>query len=479
MTELCFKDAVDLARMIRDKEVSASEVMTAFLSQIERVNPKVNAICSFIGEEAALGASKKADEKLAGGEPVGPLHGLPHAVKDLALTEGMRTTFGSRIYKDFIPVEDALFVERLKGAGAIIIGKTNTPEFGAGSQTFNEVFGATRNPYDPSKTCGGSSGGAAVALACGMLPLADGSDLGGSLRNPASFCNVVGFRPSPGRVPSHPAPLAWNTLAVEGPMARTVRDVALMISVMAGPDERSPISINEPGSTFSRPLQRDFKGVRIAWSRDLGRYPVEPVVNEVCDRARSLFAELGCQVDDGQPDFNDADEIFQTLRAWLFAHTRGDDFKLHRSLMKDTVVWNVEQGLKLSGADVARAEAKRTQLYQRARKFMERYEFLILPVSQVAPFPVETDWVREINGVKMESYIDWMATCYAITLTGLPAISVPCGFTSDGLPIGLQIVGRHQRDFDVLQLAFAFEQATQYGGIRPAVAAQLNQTTKL
>jgi amidase len=469
LAELCFKDAVDLARMIRDKEVSASEVMTAFLSQIEQVNTKVNAVCSFIGEEAALNAAKNADEKLAKGEPVGPLHGLPHAVKDLALTDGIRTTFGSRIYKDFIAGEDALFVERLKQGGAIIIGKTNTPEFGAGSQTFNEVFGATRNPYDLSKTCGGSSGGAAVALACGMLPLADGSDLGGSLRNPASFCNVVGFRPSPGRVPSHPVMLAWNTLAVEGPMARTVQDVALLLSVMAGPDERSPISINEPGSTFSRPLQRDFKGARIAWSRNLGRYHVQPVVNEVCDRARSVFAALGCQVDDGQPDFNDADEIFQTLRAWGFAQTRGDDFIKHRSLMKDTVIWNIEQGLKLSGADVARAEAKRTQLYHRVREFMERYEFLILPVSQVAPFPVDIDWVREINGVKMGSYIDWMATCYAITLTGFPAISVPCGFTSDGLPIGLQIVGRHQRDFDVLQLAFAFEQATQYGGIRPSV----------
>jgi amidase len=470
LAELCFKDAVDLARMIRDKEVSASEVMTAFLSQIEQVNPKVNAVCSFIGEEAALNAAKKAGEKLAKGEPVGPLHGLPHAVKDLALTDGIRTTFGSRIYKDFIPGEDALFVERLKQAGAIIIGKTNTPEFGAGSQTFNEVFGATRNPYDLSKTCGGSSGGAAVALACGMLPLADGSDLGGSLRNPASFCNVVGFRPSPGRVPSHPVMLAWNTLAVEGPMARTVQDVALLLSVMAGPDERSPISINEPGSTFSRTLQRDFKGARVAWSRNLGRYPVQPVVNEVCDRARSVFAALGCQVDNGQPDFNDADEIFQTLRAWAFAQTRGDDFIKHRSLMKDTVIWNIEQGLKLSGADVARAEAKRTQLYYRVREFMARREFLILPVSQVAPFPVDVDWVREINGVKMGSYIDWMATCYAITLTGLPAISVPCGFTSDGLPIGLQIVGRHQRDFDVLQLAFAFEQATQYSGIRPSVA---------
>jgi len=462
--------------MIRDREVSATEVMAAFLSQIERVNPQVNAICTLIGAEAALRAANEADEKLAKGEPVGPLHGLPHAVKDLALTSGLRTTFGSRIYKDFIPGEDTLFVERLRSAGAIIIGKTNTPEFGAGSQTFNEVFGATLNPYDLTKTCGGSSGGAAVALACGMVPLADGSDLGGSLRNPASFCNVVGFRPSPGRVPSHPVMLAWNTLAVEGPMARTVRDVAFLLSMIAGPDDRSPISIKEPGAIFSQLLRRDFKDARIAWSRNLGRYPVEPVVNEVCDRARPVFAEIGCQVDDGEPDFVAADEIFQVLRAWFFAQTRGDDFKLHRSLMKDTVVWNIEQGLKLNGPDIARAEAKRTQLYHRVREFMKRYEFLILPVSQVAPFPVEADWVREINGVKMESYIDWMATCYAITLTGLPAISVPCGFTNDGLPIGLQIVGRHQRDFDVLQLAFAFEQATQHGRMRPSIAAYVEGT---
>ncbi len=468
-TELCFNDAVDLARMIRDREVSAMEVMAAFLSQIERANPKVNAICTFIGDEAALQAAKAADEKLAQGDATGPLHGLPHAVKDLALTAGLRTTFGSRIYQDFIPAEDTLFVERLKGDGAIIIGKTNTPEFGAGSQTFNEVFGATLNPYDLTKTCGGSSGGAAVSLACGMVPLADGSDLGGSLRNPASFCNVVGFRPSPGRVPSHPVMLAWNTLPVEGPMARTVRDVAFLLSVMAGPDARAPISINESGATFAQSLERDFKGARIAWSRNLGRYPVQPVVKEVCDRAIPIFSELGCEMDEAQPDFSDADEVFQILRAWLFAQTKGDDFKLHRSLMKDTVIWNIEQGLKLSGQDVSRAEMKRTQIYHQVREFMERYEFLVLPVSQVAPFPVDVEWVREINGVEMKTYIDWMATCYAITLTGLPAISVPCGFTEDGLPIGLQIVGRHQRDFDVLQLAFAFEQATRYGKVRPSI----------
>lgn len=469
--KLCFKDAVELARMIRQKEVSAVEVMKVFIARINRVNPKVNAICTFIGEEAALRAAKAADERLANNEPLGPLHGLPHAVKDLVATAGIRTTQGSPIYRDFVPTEDALLVERLKAAGAIIIGKTNTPEFGAGSHTFNPVFGATRNPYDLAKTCGGSSGGAAVALACGMLPLADGSDTGGSLRNPASFNNVVGFRPSPGRVPVYPTGMGWGTISVQGPMGRTVMDTALLLSALAGPDPRSPIALNEPGWIFSRPLGRDFRNVRIAWSRNLGRYPVEPEINEVCDKARPVFAALGCQVEDGEPDFRDADEIFQTLRAWAFAQSRGEELKRHRSQIKDTIIWNTEQGLKLTGPEVSRAEAKRTQLYHRVREFLNRYEFLVLPVTQVAPFPIELDWVKEINSVKMETYIDWMATCYAITVTGLPAISVPCGFTKDGLPVGVQIVGRHQQDFAVLQLAYAFEQATQHGKTRPAVAA--------
>jgi amidase len=469
-SELCFKDAVELARMIRQKEVSAAEVMSAFLAQINRVNPKVNAICTFIGEEAAMRAATEADDRLSKGNAPGPLHGLPIAVKDLVATAGIRTTQGSPIYKDFVPTEDALMVERMKAAGAIIIGKTNTPEFGAGSHTFNPVFGATRNPYDLSKSSGGSSGGAAAALAGGMLPLADGSDLGGSLRNPAAFCNVVGFRVSPGRVPAYPSENAWSQLSVLGPMARTVADAALLLSVQAGPDPRAPISLGDPGWIFARPLERDFRNVRIAWSRNLGRYPVQAAINEVCDKARPVFAALGCQVEDGEPDFRDADEIFQTLRAWSMAQARSEDLKRHRELMKDTVIWNVEKGLKLTGLDVSRAQARRTQLYQRAREFLEHYEFLALPVTQVAPFPVETDWVREINGVKMETYIDWMASCYAITVTGLPAISVPCGFTREGLPVGLQIVGRHQQDFAVLQLAYAFEQVTRFGKTRPAVA---------
>jgi amidase len=358
-------------------------------------------------------------------------------------------------------------VRRLKAAGAIVIGKTNTPEFGAGSQTFNAVFGATRNPYDLSRTCGGSSGGAAVSVACGMTPLADGSDLGGSLRNPAGFCGVVGFRPSIGRVPSWPQSQPWTSMSVEGPIARSTGDIALLMSVLAGPDPLSPVAIDEPGSVFLDPLERDFMGVRVAWSRDLGRYPVEPAITETCDSARHLFADAGCIVEDGEPDFTDADDIFQTLRAWAFALDRGDDYTRHRDLMKDTVIWNTEKGLSLSGLDVSRAEMKRAALCRRVRAFFQRYEFLVLPVSQVAPFPVEVEWVRAINGIAMPTYIDWMGTCYAITLTGLPAISVPCGFTPDGLPVGLQIVGRPQRDVDVLRLAHAIEQRTGLLDRRP------------
>jgi amidase len=454
---------------MRAKEISAREVMNAHLAQIERVNPKVNAICTLVADQA-LGGATAADEALAKGRAAGPLHGLPVAIKDLALTKGIRTTFGSRIYKDFVPEQDDLLVERLRRAGAIVIGKTNTPEFGAGAQTFNEVFGETRNPYDLSKTCGGSSGGAAVSLACGMLPIADGSDLGGSLRIPANFCNVVGFRPSPGRVPSWPGQMAWYPLAVQGPMARNVEDLALMLSAIAGPDPRAPISLTEPGESFARPLARGFKDARVAWSRNLGRYPVDPRVTEVLDRQRAAFERLGCSLEEAEPDVRGADEIFQVLRAWRFAIAHGEELKRYRHLMKDTVIWNTEQGLKLDGLAVSRAEEQRTLLYHRVREFMERYEFLLLPVTPVPPFPVEQRYITEINGVKLPTYVDWLALCYVITLTGHPAISVPAGFTEEGLPVGLQIVGRHQQDWAVLQLAHAFEQATRIGERRPRVA---------
>ncbi len=464
--EICFLPATELAHRMRAKELSAHEVMTAHLDRIERINKKVNAIVTLLPERAIEGA-RAADDALARGQQVGPLHGLPIAHKDLVPTKGIRTTLGSPIFKDFVPEQDGLIVERLRNAGAITIGKTNTPEFGAGSQTFNEVFGETLNPYDLTKTCGGSSGGATVALACGMLPIADGSDMGGSLRNPASFCNVVGFRPSPGRVPHWPDQAAWFTLQVEGPMARTVQDVALLLSAIAGPDPRSPISITEPGSRFAEPLERNLKGVRIAWSRDLGGLPVDPRVTAAIDAQRHVFESLGCTIEDAEPDFADADEVFKILRAWRFELSRSDLLQTNRDLLKDTVIWNIEQGVKLAGPQIGWAERKRTELYHRVRTFMERYEFLILPVSQVPPFDVKQRYVTEINDVAMDTYIDWMRSCYYITLTGHPAASVPCGFTPDGLPIGVQIVGRHQDDFGVLQLAHAFEQATNFGKRRP------------
>lgn len=466
--EICFLTATEIAQRIRAKELSATEVMEAHLRQIERINPTVNAIVTFLPEQA-LEQARAADDAFAKGKEVGPLHGLPVAHKDLTLTKGIRTTLGSLVFKDFIPQEDALIVERLKSAGAITVGKTNTPEFGAGSQTYNELFGETLNPYDTSRTCGGSSGGAAVALACGMIPIADGSDMGGSLRNPGSFCNVVGLRPSPGRVPTWPGYAGWFAFSVEGPMARTVEDTALMLSTIAGPDPRSPIAISEPGRQFSQLLNRNFKSVRVAWSRDLGGLPVDPRVTGAIEAQRPVFESLGCLIEDCEPDFSDADKIFKIWRAWYFALVLSELLDTQRDKLKDSVIWNIEEGMKLSGPQTGEAERKRTELYHRVRKFMETYEFLILPVSQVPPFDVKQRYVKEINGQKMETYIDWMKSCYYISTIGLPAISVPCGFTKDGLPVGIQIVGRHQDDLGVLQLAYAFEQATGFWKQRPPV----------
>ena len=442
--------------------------MEAHLGQIEKVNPTVNAIVTLVADKA-LEQAESADRKLMRGEATGCLFGLPVGVKDLVHTRGIRTTYGSPIYEAFVPDDDALIVEREKAAGAIILGKTNTPEFGAGGNTFNKVFGETLNPYDLTRTCGGSSGGAAVALACGMLPLADGSDLGGSLRGPAAFCNVVGFRPSPGRVPVWPTRMGWWALSVQGPMARTVGDIALFLAAIAGPDPRSPISIQEPGSLFDCSLDRDFKGVCVAWSRNLGYLPVEPVITAVCDSQRSVFEDLGCRVDDTQPDFTDATEVFNVLRAWKFALEREDELRRHRDLLKDTVIWNTEKGLRLDGPTVARAEAKRTEIYHRVCQFMERYEFLVLPTNPVPPFPVKQPYITQVNGIPMGNYVEGGALRHTITITGLPVISVPCGFTPEGLPVGLQIVGRPNRDFEVLQLAHAFEQASRFHTRHPPV----------
>ena len=443
------------------------EVLDAHLKQIERVNSKVNAIVTLV-PDMAREAARKADEAIAKKLPLGPLHGLPIAHKDLQETKGIRTTFGSPIFKDNVPTADSLTVERLKRAGAITLGKTNTPEWGAGSQTFNKVFGATRNPYGLTKTCGGSSGGAAASLATNMLPIADGSDFGGSLRNPASWCNVVGFRTCAGRVPQYPKGMGWFGGSVDGPMARSVSDVALVLSALAGPDARSPLSIIEPGSIFARPLGANVKGRRVAWFKDLGGLPFEKELVDVVNGQRKTFESLGFFVEEAEPDFKDADFAFKTLRAWLSFSTHGERWAKDAGLYKETLRGEIERGSKLSGADIAKAETLKTALYQRMRVFFERYDYFVLPVTQVMPFEVTVEYPTSINGVAMTSYIDWMKSCYYISATGLPAISVPAGFTASGLPVGLQIVGKQWGEWAVLEAAYAFEQATQFGLKRPA-----------
>ncbi|RFS83173.1 amidase [Actinomadura spongiicola] len=468
--EIHFASARDLVRRVRARELSAREVVQAHLDQIERTNPRVNAIVTLVAERA-LAQARDADDRLAAGRETGPLHGLPVAHKDTHATAGIRTTFGSPIFADHVPLTDDLVVERIRAAGAITIGKTNVPEFAAGSHTFNPVFGVTRNPYDPSRSAGGSSGGAAAALACGMHPIADGSDMGGSLRNPASFCNVVGFRPSPGRVPSWPVAAGWATMGVQGPMGREVADAALLLSVLAGPDPRSPIALETPGHVFAGPLDRDVAGLRIAWSPDLGgKVPVDPAVAGVLAPAVMTFEDLGCTVDEACPDLSGADEVFRTLRAWQWDTTHGPLLDERRADIKTSLAENIEAGRVLTGADLGRAETLHTALFHRVRKFFERYDALLLPVSQVPPFDAEIEYPDEVAGQPMPDYLEWMRSCFLVSATGSPALSVPAGFTGAGLPVGLQIVGPHHADLSVLRIGHAFEQATRHGTRRPPIA---------
>jgi amidase len=464
VNELCFMTATELAARIRRKDVSARELLQANLAQIERVNPRLNAIVTLVADRAMADAGR-ADEATTRGGPLGPLHGLPIAHKDLVDTAGIRTTRGSPFFRDNVPTRDAAIITRLKAAGVVTIGKTNTPEFGAGSHTFNPIFGATRNPYDPGKSCGGSSGGAAVALAAGMIPIADGSDTGGSLRNPAAFCNVVGFRPSPGRVPTGSS--SWNALSVSGPMARTVEDVALMLSAIAAPDALSPLSLGEDPARFRQPLGRDFRGVRVAWWKGLGGIPFEPEVTRVVNATRATFEQLGCIVEEAEPDFAGIDEAFPTLRHLSYHSNYAELARQRPEWIKDTIHWEVREAERQTSADVARALTRQGRAYGDASRFFERYEYFILPVTQVLPFDVDIAYPTSINGTRMQTYIDWMRSCWYITFIANPAISVPAGFSSGGLPVGLQIVGRHRADWSVLQLAHAFEQATGYGKRRP------------
>lgn len=468
--ELCFMDATMLAEYLRTKKVSSAEVMKAHLKQIAKVNPKVNAMVTQVDEEQLLAQARGADDALAKGNWLGPLHGMPIGVKDLHATKGIRTTYGSPLFKNDVPKEDCLLVEREKKAGGIVVGKTNVPEFGLGSQTFNPVFGATNNPWDVTKTCGGSTGGGAVAVVTGMVPLADGSDYGASLRNPSSFCRCVGLRPSPGRVPNTPAGLAWQMFSVDGGVARNVKDLAFFMGVLAGPDDRVPISIEQPGSVFQQRLDaRSSKGVRVAMFKDMG-LPWDPEVKEAVRAQGKVFESMGCIVEEAEPDFRDANECFLGWRHWAMESRFGDMIATQGGQLNEFVHWHVEEARKLTGPYLSRLELKRSALYQRVRAFMEKYEFFVLPVSQVLPFDVTQHYPTEIAGVKMENYISWIKSAYYISTTGNPAASVPCADSKGGLPIGLQIVGRNHDDWGVLQMAYAFEQARNLEKSRPPVA---------
>ena len=467
--DLCLRPATELAGLLRSRQLSARELLDAHLERIERLNPALNAVVT-LDPEGARAAADAADAALAAGAPVGPLHGLPVAHKDTHATGGMRTTWGSPLQRNTVPARDELVVARLKEAGAIRVGKTNVPEFAAGSHTFNPLFGATHNPYRHGLSAGGSSGGAAAALAAGLVPLAEGSDMGGSLRNPAGFCNVVGLRPTPGRVPTWPTPMGWSQLSVQGPMGRTVADVALQLSVLAGPDRRVPIALDDDGGAFAAPLPTSLAGLRVAWAPDLGgRVTVDPAITAALASSGRVFEGLGAQVEEACPDLSDADEVFATLRAWLFDATFSELIRKDPDQIKESIRWNAAQGAELTGSDLARAEIAHTALYQRMVAFFDRFDVLLAPTTQVLPFPVELEYPTEIGGVRQENYLEWMRSCTIISATGCPALSVPGGFTPDGLPVGLQIIGAPRADRRLLEVGHAFEQATRYGERRPAL----------
>jgi len=470
-SDIVMMDGTALSRAIHTKQLSCLETMTAYLAHIERLNARVNALVALQDPDELLKQAKERDAQLARGEYLGPLHGIPHAVKDLQPVKGIRTTQGSPIFKDFVPATDSLMVERLRTAGAIFIGKTNTPEFGLGSHTYNPVYGITRNAYDQSRSAGGSSGGAAVALALRMVPFADGSDFGGSLRNPAGWNNVFGLRTSIGRVPRDSRDAWLPSMSVTGPMARNIADLALLLSVQAGYDARAPLSIDGDGTHFRRHFQKEYRGKRIAWGGDLsGAMPCEPGVLELCKAATKTFEGLGCRVDEAHPDF-DFNALWRAvvrLRGWLegvglLAYYQDP---VTRALLKPEAIFEIETGLNFSAYDVTAASVTRTEWYQAVRRFFERYDFLVLPTAQVFPFPAEIHWPDTIAGTRMDTYHEWMKGTLFVTMSGCPGLAVPAGFNTQGLPIGIQIIGPNRRELDCLSLGYAYDAATNWTNAR-------------
>jgi amidase len=462
--------ALELVQAIRARSVSCAEVMATFLDHIGRLNPRVNALVSLQDPEGLMQQARVRDAQLARGEYLGPLHGLPHAVKDLAFTAGIRTTCGSPLL-DAVPTHDSILVERLRAHGAIFVGKTNTAELGLGSQTYNPVFGTTLNAYHPGKTAGGSSGGAAVALALRMVPVADGSDMMGSLRNPAAYNNVFGFRPSQGRVPAAGEELFLDQLGVWGAMGRSVADVALLMSVIAGPDARAPLSVTADPAEFLQPLERSFKGARLAWLGDLDGYlPFEPGVLELCRAGCAVFETLGCVVEETRLPCSPAAlwEAWVTLRHWLVAGELEPLYRepVSRARLKPEARWEVEGAASLTALDIYRASLARSRWYAAAGKLFERFECLLLPSAQLFPFDASVPWPRSINGVAMDTYHRWMEVVVPASLLAGPVLSVPVGFGAQDLPMGLQIIGRRHADRAVLQLGHAYDQATGWVGRR-------------
>jgi len=455
--------------MVTAREISARELTEATFAQIERVNPALNAIVTL--NERAQDEARAIDARLARSEDVGPLAGLPVGIKDVTQVGGVRTTFGSPIYSDHVPDEDALVVRRLRAAGAVIIGKTNCPEFAAGGNTFNDVFGRTRNPWNLARTSGGSSGGAAAALATGMGPLAQGSDLGGSLRGPAAFCAVIGFRTSPGLVPRHPSTLPWDTYSVEGPMARTVADTALMLSVMAGPDDRAPLSYDVDQRAFVAAVRgASVRGWRVAWTTDLGGIQkVDTDVATVFEDAARAFRGLGARLEATSPDLSDVPEIVRLSRGFLMVARHADKVAQHRDRLQPGLVENTEAGLAMSARDIAQGELLRGKLWQTVQAFFETHDLLLTPTAAVPPFPVEQPHPMEIDGRPVGKAMQRSFLTYAFSVLGLPAISIPAGFTRDGLPVGLQIVGRRRQEAMVLRAAAAFEKARPWADRIPPV----------
>jgi amidase len=468
--ELNRRPATDLARLIHAKSISPVELLQAHLDAIERLNPKINAICT-LAADSAMAAAKRAEAAIMAGEPTGLLHGLPIGIKDLTPTAGIRTTFGSPLHADFVPTEDAAVVRRIKEAGAIIVGKTNTPEFGAGANTVNRLFGATRNPWDSALSAGGSTGGGAAALASGMIPLAEGSDFGGSLRVPAAFCGVVGLRPTVGLVPRYPVPLPWDVGSVSGPMARTAEDTALLLDAMMGDCELTPVSVTAPYRNLAAAVAQthDLKNVRIGYATDIAGVGIDPEIGNACRNAVQRLADCGALVDELEFSVADGREAFLVLRG-LTMVARFFEFLDDTARFEPNLKGNIEAGMKLTITDVAVAERKRAELWNRWRILFDRIDLLLTPTAPVSPFPVEQNYPQTIAGRKMMTYIDWIAPTFLVTLSSLPAASVPCGLTADRLPIGLQIVGRRFAEPKILGVAKLVQELNPIGW--PSLASE-------